>query len=312
MTLAKIITEYLTYKHALGMKFNVEVRIFASFCRHVGDVQMDSITAEQIQVYLDGKKPVSSYWKRKYTAISGLYRFALSRNYISKLPLPHCHPKFPPPLVPYIYSQVELKRLLDSTPAVCGRQALMEAFVLRTLILLLYGACLRHGEALRLTMNDVDLEQGILYIRDTKFYKTRLVPLGKDLNKALNQYCLKRNKIYCNKTTAPFFCFRDSRPLNQPTVRSAFSRLRIHAEIQRNDNEIYQPRLHDLRHTGVVHRLIAWYRSGADLNRLLPQLSTYLGHINLEATQHYLTLTPELLREASLCFERFTMEKSHD
>ena len=79
----------------------------------------------------------------------------------------------PPPLVPYIYSQVELKRLLDSTPAVCGRQVTMEAFVLRTLILLLYGACLRHGEALRLTMNDVDLEQGILYIRKTKFYKTR-------------------------------------------------------------------------------------------------------------------------------------------
>jgi site-specific recombinase XerD len=70
--------------------------------------------------------------------------------------------------------------------------------------------------------------------------------------------------------------------------------------------------LHDLRHAGAVHRLVAWYRSGADLKRLLPQLATYLGHIDLSATQRYLTLTPELLREASLRFEHYHKETSHD
>jgi integrase/recombinase XerD len=312
MKLTEIVTEYLTYKRALGMDFRNEERMFAAFCRQVGDVQMESISPEQIRFYLDGTKPVSSNWMHKYTAVSGLYRFALSRNYVSTLPLPTCRPKCPPPLVPYIYSRAELKRLLDNTPAACGPQVQMEAFVFRTLILVLYGACLRHGEALHLTINDVDLEQGILYVRETKFYKTRLVPLGRDLHEALNQYVIKRNAIHCNELTSPFFCFHDGRALSHQAVQSAFRRLRIQAGVQRNDNANYQPRLHDLRHTGVVHRLIAWYRSGADLNRLLPQLSTYLGHIGLASTQHYLTLTPELLCEASLRFERFAMEKPHD
>ena len=312
MKLTEIITEYLTYKRAMGMDFSSEERMFTAFCRQVGDIQIDSITAEQIRFYLDGNKPISSQWKRKYTTISGLYRFAMSHNYVNKLPLPAYHPKYPSPLVPYIYSRAELRRLLDHTPEACGLHVPIEAFVFHALILLLYGACLRHGEALRLTMNDVDLKQGIVYVRETKFYKTRLVPLGRDLRNMLNEYVTKRNIIYCNDPTSSFFCFCDGRGLSQSAVRAAFRRLRIQAKIQRNDNSTYQPRLHDLRHTGVVHRLIAWYRSGADLNRLLPQLSTYIGHISLESTQHYLTLTPELLREASLRFERFAMEKPHD
>ena len=309
MKLSNIITEYLAYKRTLGMKFGVEGRMFSSFCRLVGDVKMDSITTKQIQLFLNGHTPISSFWKRKYTAISGLYRFALSRKYVSTLPLPNYHPQFPPPLVPYIYSHEELKRLLDNTPLACGQNTLIDAFVFRALILILYGACLRHGEALRLTIKDVDLECGVLYIQETKFYKKRIVPLGEDLNKALKKYALKRNKIYCNETTSPFFCSRNNQKLSQSAVWSAFRRLRIQANIQRNDNLIYQPRLHDLRHTGVVHRLIAWYRNGADLNFLLPQLSTYLGHVDLESTKHYLTLTPELLREASLRFEHFAKEK---
>jgi integrase/recombinase XerD len=309
MKLSNIITEYLAYKRALGMKFGVEGRMFSSFCRLVGDVKMNSITTKQIQLFLNGHTPISSFWKRKYTAISGLYRFALSRKYVRTLPLPNYHPQFPPPLVPYIYSHEELKRLLDNTPLACGQNTLIDAFVFRALILILYGACLRHGEALRLTIKDVDLECGVLYIQETKFYKKRIVPLGKDLNKALKKYALKRNKIYCNETKSPFFCSRKNQKLSQSAVWSAFRRLRIQANIQRNDNLIYQPRLHDLRHTGVVHRLIAWYRNGADLNFLLPQLSTYLGHVDLESTKRYLTLTPELLREASLRFEHFAKEK---
>jgi integrase/recombinase XerD len=312
MKLKKIITEYLAFKHSMGISFYTEKCIFSSFCRYVGDVQMCDITPKQIRSYLDGNKPATSYWERKHTAISGLYRFALSRNYVDTLPLPRYHPKIQPSLIPYIYSKGELKRLLDNTPAICGRQVPMEAFVFRTLLLLLYGACLRHGEALRLTISDVDLNEGVLHVRETKFYKTRLVPLGKDLHKALNLYKRRRNKIYCNNATSPFFCFKNGQTLSQSAVRNSFRRLRILANVKRNDKAIYQPRLHDLRHTGVVHRLIAWYRSEVDLDRLLPQLSTYLGHTNLEATQHYLTLTTELLSEASLRFERFAMEKKND
>jgi site-specific recombinase XerD len=215
-------------------------------------------------------------------------------------------------LVPYIYSQAEIKRLLDATPGACGRQVPLDAYVFRAMLLLLYGACLRLGEALRLTMNDVDLDQALLCIQQTKFYKTRLVPLGQDLTRVLNQYVQQRNSIHSKESTAPFFCFRDGRPLSQSAVRSAFRRLRLQTGVQRIDGARYQPRLHDLRHAGAVHRLVAWYRTGADVQRLLPQLATYLGHINLSATQRYLTLTPELWREASLRFECYYKETSHD
>jgi integrase len=99
--------------------------------------------------------------------------------------------------------------------------------------------------------------------------------------------------------------------LSRNAAEVAFRRVRDSAGVLRHDGARYQPRLHDLRHTAAVHRLIAWYRSGADVQRLLPQLATYLGHVHIAGTQRYLTLTPELLREAGLRFERYAMEASH-
>ena len=161
-------------------------------------------------------------------------------------------------------------------------------------------------------MGDVDITQAVLCIQASKFYKSRLVPLGKDLNAALSQYVQQRNLAHTVESDAPLFCFRDGRPLSESAVANAFRRLRVIAGVERTDGARYQPRLHDLRHTGAVHRLVAWYRQGADLQHLLPQLVTYLGHVDLSATQRYLTLTPELLREASLRFEHYAMETHHD
>ena len=173
MKLKKVVTKYVIFKKTMGVKFKTEEGIFSSFCRHVGDVHINDITARQVRSYLDGNNHISSYWKRKYTALLGLYRFSLSRSYVGTSPLPHYHPQIPPPLMPYIYSKHELKRLLSTAPVICGGRVPIEAFVLRALLLLLYGACLRHGEALRLTIGDVDLKEGILHIHESKFYKTR-------------------------------------------------------------------------------------------------------------------------------------------
>jgi site-specific recombinase XerD len=183
---------------------------------------------------------------------------------------------------------------------------------MRALILILYGACLRHGEALRLTMQDVNLDEAVLHVRESKFFKSRLVPLGADLNGAMQSYTRQRNQKFGQEPDAPFFCFRDGRPLSQTAVRRIFQRQRILANIRREGGVSCQPRLHDLRHAGAVHRLISWYRSGADLQLLLPHLATYLGHIDLAGTQRYLTLTPELLREASARFEAYALETHHE
>jgi integrase len=105
---------------------------------------------------------------------------------------------------------------------------------------------------------------------------------------------------------------RDGRRVSRSVAERTFRRLRASAGVQRNGGPRHQPRLHDLRHAGAVHRVIAWYRSGTEVQRLLPHLATYLGHVDLSSTQRYLTLTPQLLNEASLRFERYAVENDHD
>jgi integrase len=190
--------------------------------------------------------------------------------------------------------------------------ALLDAPTLRTSVLLLYGAGLRLGEALALNVADVDLNRAVLIVRQTKFYKTRIVPLGHELAQVLVDYRRWRDRRYPSDPQAPFFCLRNGRRAHHKVIERTFRLLCGIAHVSRDGGPRRQPRLHDLRHAAAVHRLIQWYRAGADLQYLLPRLATYLGHRNLSSTQRYLTLTPELLCEASRRFQRYALENSHD
>jgi len=313
MTLSAVSALYLSHKRALGHRFRAEEAILRAFCKAVGDQPIATIEPGAVLAFLNGNGPVTEYWAKKYRVLSGLYRFALARGLAERAPLP---PAIPKPtvraFVPYIYSHEELKRLLDAVPAACAGRVPIEPSVFRTLLLLLYGAGLRSGEALTLRLGDVDLCEACLRICETKFFKSRLVPLSTDLTGVLTEYLVKRNKSYPSAEQAPLFCFRDGSRLSQSAARSAFRRLRTHAGVRRGGGPRRQPRLHDLRHAAAVHRLIAWYRSGADVQTLLPKLATYLGHVDLASTQRYLTLTPELLQQASQRFEHYAMEHNDD
>jgi len=274
----------------------------------ITDRPIRKVDSKAVLTFLNGRGPVTDYWAKKHRALLGLYRFALTRGLVHVIPLPSTIPKpSVPPFVPYIYSHDELKRLLEAIPAACGDRASIEADVYEYLFLLLYGAGLRIGEALALIIGDVNLHEGYLHIRDTKFFKSRLVPMGRDLRRLMTEYIAKRREHYASSAQIPLFCFRDGSPLSQSAVRSAFRRLRTHAGVLREGGARRQPRIHDLRHTAAVHRLIAWYCSGADLQHLLPKLATYLGHVDLSGTQRYLTMTPELLQHASLRFENYAL-----
>lgn len=308
MNLSEVISLYVSHKQALGHRFRTEEAVLRSFIKAVGDGPIAAIEADIVSVFLSGSGPVSEYWVKKYHVLSGLYRFALARGLAKTSPLPRTIPKpIIPAFVPYIYSHEELKRLLDAVPAACAGRVPIEEEVLRALLLLLYGTGLRIGEALALTLAEVDLPQACLRIRETKFFKSRLVPLGADLSRIVTDYIFRRHEIYAASAESPLFCFRDGSPLSQSAARNAFRRLRSCAGVRRAGGPRRQPRLHDLRHTAAVHRLVAWYRNGADLQEILPKLATYLGHVGLSATQRYLTLTPELLRQASLRFEDYAM-----
>jgi len=219
-------------------------------------------------------------------------------------PLPPRAPKSAQTFVPYIYSQSDLRLLLGAVPR-CQRvsSCVMSGATFRTLLLFLYGTGMRLGEALRLRLMDVDLRVGLVTIRGTKFYKSRLVPLGRDVRKLLQQYLempARQNQHY-----RPLFQTKSCNPIRLQVVEKCFVRLRRIAGIARHDESSYQPRLHDLRHSFAIHRVTAWYRQNKDVQRLLPALSTYLGHVDLSATQRYLTMTPELLEQANRRFEQY-------
>jgi len=165
---------------------------------------------------------------------------------------------------------------------------------------------LRVGEALRLNLVDVDLIERVLTVHETKFYKSRLVPVGKPLAAALTAYMRQRSGLPMPLGVgSAFFASRSGHWMDYQRVVTLFQRVRAHAGIGCPAGTCRPPRLHDLRHTAAVHRVLAWYREGKDVQVLLPKLATYLGHASIASTQHYLQMTPELLREASLRFAAY-------
>jgi site-specific recombinase XerD len=312
MKFSQVVAAYVTHRQAMGMRFHTEARTLRSFCRASGDVTMQEITAEQLLAFLAGTGPVTTYWERKHSALSGLYRFAVARGYVDHSPLPRTVPKPQQAFVPYIYSHEELQRLLDAVAANDHPRCRIDPDTYRTILLLLYGAGLRISEALALTLADVDLDAAVLCIRESKFYKSRLVPIGDNLLRILVPYAARRRQQHAG-AASPFFVSRGGTAVTRQNAEMAFCRLRVSANVVCEGTDArHQPRLHDMRHAFAVHRLISWYRDGADVQRLLPKLSTYLGHVHIGGTQRYLTLTPELLRQASLRFERYAMEPSHE
>lgn len=306
MTLAAAIESYLTLKRSLGAVFSADARILRSFGNFLGDVSLDSISRDACQTFCRGVGPPTRFWERKHHTLRGFFSYLTTRGHVAASPIPHAAPRVPRSFQPYIYSRDELRRLLEATSILETTRSPQQSLTFRTLLLVLYGAGLRPGEALRLRRCDVDLADRILAIWDTKFFKSRLVPVGADLCKALDSYWTVRQRLPLpDETRSAFFCSRTGQMISLARFESIFVRLREHAGIRRPSSDRWQPRLHDMRHAFAVHRVIAWYREGADVQACLPLLATYLGHINLSGTQTYLTMTHELLGEASLRFERY-------
>lgn len=306
MKLIDVVTAYVAMQRSLGMRFTTADRVLRQFAREMGNVDMANVRPKAVVTFLQGSGTLTATWRLKYNVLSGLYRFAISRGYCETCPLPTNVPKLPPSQTPYVYSTGEIRRLIDATPSLYNYRSRQQASMFRTLILLLYGSGLRIGEVLRLTLPDVDLIDRVITVRDTKFFKTRLVPIGPRLSAELAAHMERRRHL-------PMPMGENSRLFTSYTgqgwpysqVIALFQRLRRAAHIECPEGELHPPRLHDLRHTAAVHRVLAWYRDGKDVQCLLPQLATYLGHVNIKSTQRYLHMTPELLEEASRRFAQY-------
>ena len=310
-----LIERYVAYRQALGEKFLTNRNILRAFSRSVGaTVAVADIGQPETTHFLYGHGLVTSAWHIKYAALKGFFRYALGRGHVTKIPLPDVLPERPPPFVAYLYTREEVRRLLAATDGYQRNRSCLEPVTMRVLILLLYATGLRVHEAIALNRGQIDLDQSMLTVVQTKFYKSRLVPFTPQLGRVLRAYLARpASAAIAPVPEAPFFTTtRRSARINQFTIEGAFRRVCDHAGIRRDDGARYQPRLHDLRHTFAVTRLTTWYRSGQDVQRLLPHLSVYLGHVHLAATQVYLQMTPELLQQASRRFQRYANpEPSH-
>jgi integrase len=172
------------------------------------------------------------------------------------------------------------------------------------MLTLLMALGLRHGEVLRLRIRDLDLERRVLSIAQTKFHKSRYVPYGQKVGACLQRYLtVRRTLLLPVRDDDPLFVTKWRKPLCLRTLLVAFRGILQTLGIEGIPGQ-GPPRLHDLRHSFAVGRLLRWYREGVDVQSRLPALSTFLGHVSLQSTQIYLTVTTDLLREANARFHR--------
>lgn len=313
MSTASTLADYIRHNRSLGKRFVAEEAILSAFSRSVGKVPLRGIRPAMITRFVNREGTGVETIAKKHRVLAGFFRYEVTRRRLKVSPMPSFERKrVEASFIPYIFSEAELKRLLAAVPAATGSRSDIDADTLRTFMLLLYGAGLRRGEARRLKIEDVDLHRSLLHIRRTKFFKTRIVPIGASLSAVLKPFVAKHCAGRARDGGDVLFCKKDGTPLTDSTIGAAFRRLRAIAGIKRDGGARNQPRLHDLRHSAAVHRVTSWYRSGADLNDLLPKLATYLGHKDLSGTQRYLTMTDELLAEASRRFEAFARGGRHD
>ncbi len=264
---------------------------------------------KEVRRFLAGQGALTRTRAVKYGTLAGFYRFALSRSHVSFIPMPprEAEPR-PPEVAPsFIFTRDELRRLFHAAGGGRTRCPKLDAETFRTFLLLLYGAGLRSGEARRLTVADMDLDSTVLTVNDSEFYKSRLVPVGADLAGLLRRYAATRAlRPFREGTASAFLACRDGSPLGKAIVGHAFRTTLRAAGISSSKPGCRRAGLHSLRHSFATHRLTLWYREGADVQALLPALSTYLGHGSVAATQVYIAMTPELLDQASGRFERYS------
>lgn len=200
---------------------------------------------------------------------------------------------------PHIYSDEEIGRLLRRAKQLPSSKGL-RAHTYTTLFALLAVSGMRVNEALHLDRQDVDLDQGILKIWRTKFGKSRYVPVHTSTVDALRQFAQSRDRIFPALATSAFFVSERGTRITDCMARYTFAKLSQQLGLRAvAKGHGRGPRLHDMRHRFAARTLINWYRAGVDVERELPKLATYLGHVHVNETYWYLEAVPELLQLAT-------------
>lgn len=302
-TLRNAVDEYLEMRRALGYQLReagVALPAFVSFLEQHGESHITAKLALEWS-QLSSSPKLAGWIKRLGTVrVFARYRSATdSRTEVPPcglLPRPHARVR------PYLYTDQEIKALMDAALRLRPADGL-RPWTYHCLFGLLPVTGLRISEALSLKRPDVDLQEGLLTIRHTKFDKSRLVPIHTSTQQVLADYAQRRDRFLGQQRSQYFLVSERGRRLSKSRVTQTFYDLSRQTGL-RGPSDSHGPRLHDFRHRFAVHALVSWYRCGRDVEQCLPILSTFLGHVRPSDTYWYLSLCPELMGVATARLER--------
>lgn len=295
--------DYLALRRALGFKLRATEDSLAEFLDFMEQRGATRITTAAALAWASSKPSTRpGYAADRLRRIRGFARHHLANDPATEIPPVDLLPSRLRRRQPYLYSDDEITRLLNCALDLPPDDSLRR-WTYHGLLGLLSVTGLRLGEAIRLQLGDVDLDQGLLTIRQTKFGKSRWVPIDDSTRRVLTRYRERRDAWMRGHSQPHFFVSGRRTPLLPSTIHRTFYRLLDRAEIA-TPAGTPRPRLHDLRHRFAIQTVLRWYRAGEDVERRLPILSTYLGHVGIEHTYWYLSACPELMGQALARLER--------
>jgi integrase/recombinase XerD len=293
MKISEAIEGYLRQKRATGLGYKSQEGILAEFRRYVADGLIRDVTANQVAEFLNGRNLSNSSLEGKHRCLRMFFEFWIDRGGVSGLSMPRLQrtnvDRAP---VPFIYTRSQVRSLIRATQ---GNQShpfcLVSDATLRIVLLTLYGTGATTGEIFWLKRKDLDLKRRLVFLRGNWQVEPRRIPISKDLHDLLGTYL--RSEERRRVPSLNVFVTKWGEPLPQDAMNVSFVRLRTRAGVTRIDGEMVQPRMCDLRQTFAVHRISSWIEEQADLNRMLPALSAYMGLGGVASIQRFLFMTPE-------------------
>jgi integrase len=300
-TLRSALERYVNMRQGFGYKFRKQARLLANFVSFMEDQKATTITTKLAVAWATQPPDRHASWVLRLAAARGFARHVANIDPGTEVPRSGILPRLKRSK-PYIYSDAEIEALLKAALALPPANGL-QRWTYHYLFGLLAVTGIRVSEAMGLEQADVDLREGLLTIRESKFGKSRHVPLHPMTRAALHSYAKRRDAHFGQHCGKRFFVAARGGRLHYSSVHSVF--LRLSREIGlRHPGDLSGPRIHDFRHRVAVCTLLGWYRDGADIDQQLPALSTSLGHTCVRDTYWYLSACPELMEEAARRLDR--------
>jgi integrase/recombinase XerD len=295
------LADYLRIRRRLGFEMPQDDRLLQGFVEFLERADAQRITTELALMW--ARLPADAHphrWRQRLSVARGFARHLATINPESEVPSKDLLPGHRPRIAPHIYTHEEIAALMA---AARGLRPRLRATSHETLIGLLAVTGMRPGEALALDRQDVDLRHGALHVRAGKQKRQREVPLHESTIGALHEFASQRDARFPTPSTPAFFISARGRRVARQEFNQTFTKLVREVGLEGRGAR-GRPRPHDLRHTLAVRTLLDWVHAGEDIDRRMPLLSTYLGHVDPASTYWYLEAVPELLELISRRLEQ--------